>query len=99
MKGQDWTRAVVQHLRVLKMQGHEFGRAWSVTMTLFPPDSRARTSDEGAESQYEFFHRVCEDAWFNRNPGLQGFCMDLAEFAHGPSSDAWASKRKHSRAA
>src|SRR4051812_9432948 len=97
MKGQEWTQAVVGHLRILKRQGRDFERAWSDTMLLYPPDSRAHSRDTSSISQYAFFRAACKDAWFGERPKLQWLSQDL--LAHGPGSDGTFARRRRRHAA
>lgn len=99
----DWTEQVVSYLRRCKRDGHGFSESWDGAMRKFPARSRdlgeyrPTLFAEGPESVVEFFRRVCDDAWHDRQPALRHFSVsamrDARVDADGPAVGRGASRR------
>ena len=76
----EWHSKVIDYLCELKAAGYTYDKAWELAITLHKPRARDRMPEErptlfaihtDEETTVEFLHRVCSDAWHDRNPHLR----------------------------
>lgn len=76
----EWHSKVIDYLCELKAADYTFDKAWELAINQHKPRARDIMPEERPtlfaigiddETTVEFLHRVCSDAWHDRNPRLR----------------------------